>query len=204
MDHVKMTESFAGAMVTVIPIIMLIAGTEYKKYAQKQIAALDRQLQDAGALASGADESETDTSPGEVGPMLKSGAWAVLAMTHVLAEVKLIVWLASSEQEPEPGWATYIAYTGIFGFAITVLLPMFIDQSELLQKRRLLSTASSPADMAVREFSRRQAEVRDARNAAADEETRPTNPTTLNAQQFRLRYPPLEHGASDASEESST
>ncbi len=176
MDQVKMTESFAGAMVTVIPIIMLIAGAEYKNYAKKLIADLDRQLQAVGMddVSDPVPESETDDSPpGRVTLRFKSAGWATLAMTHVLAEAKLIQWLASSHQEPEPGWATYIALTGILGFGITVMLPMLTAQHEVVLKQGLLTRATKLANRssytAAQEFSRRHWEQR---RAASDESGR--------------------------------
>ncbi|MGA5146299.1 hypothetical protein ACPCSF_14800 [Streptomyces griseoincarnatus] len=132
LPEMQMSEPFAGAMVTVIPIIMLVAGVEYTKHTKRHTAELDRELSERRA---GVADPVSAFNPRKVLTVIAVIGWGTLAGTHIVAEGLLILWLASVEQEPQPGLALFISVTAYFGFAGTIAAPAAWYAIEGYQKR---------------------------------------------------------------------
>ncbi|WP_326710471.1 hypothetical protein OG758_15035 [Streptomyces sp. NBC_01474] len=111
-----MTEEFAGAMVTVIPIILLLAGVEWHNRVKDDV---DKAKQRLEKLRRG------ESAPYERPPMWRyflDVVWVALVVSHGIAEAYLITWLAGTERPAAPGWADFIATTGGAGFLLVILL----------------------------------------------------------------------------------
>ncbi|MET7275635.1 hypothetical protein ABZS59_31310 [Streptomyces flaveolus] len=119
-----MTEDYASAMVTVIPVIMVVATVEFQALAQ-------RSAQD---LPDGRDPSLSV----RVKPLWNSlllTFWAALIFSHTYVELSLIEWLASDERAPDPGLAERVRLVGGLGFvAVTIFtsLTLVIRQGRLV------------------------------------------------------------------------
>ncbi|MFD7184962.1 hypothetical protein ACFV90_33825 [Streptomyces sp. NPDC059904] len=127
---IKMTESFAGAMVTVIPIILVAAGIETQQNFNKLADRMDEiriALLEEGVEA--AEKAARSRGTGFAGMPTVLGVMAVLFLSHVFVEFYLIFWLASTTRPANPGAALTVAITGFLGFALVggagVLGPLF-------------------------------------------------------------------------------
>jgi hypothetical protein len=157
----KMTEEFASAMVTVIPIILLLGWAEVQKlsttYVAKKAPSLDREIravmyqilsQEAGsqpdADASPGQEAENRTPPeqAKIFEGLFAIAWGALAILHVVAELYLVRWLATTERAPSPGMARNVTLVAGAGF-VMLLVGAFIPPLMLLYTSAALRLVSS-------------------------------------------------------------
>ncbi|MGW0121737.1 hypothetical protein [Streptomyces sp. NPDC003327] len=134
-----MTEEFAGAMVTVIPIILLLGSAEFLKvsgtFMERLIPTLDREgLEATHKLLGRQQEVATPPQPEEplvlerLGSLLHKGvrfwtntAWLTLACLHVYAEFRLIQWLATTERPEAPAMAQYVTKIATAGFVMLIL-----------------------------------------------------------------------------------
>ncbi|MGW6747607.1 hypothetical protein [Streptomyces sp. NPDC055006] len=158
MGDYKMTGDFAGAMVTVIPVIMLMAVAEANKYAKSVLRAVNAMLDYL------TDEAvEEPPKPISAWHWPLTLAWLTLGMLHVVAEVKLIVWLAKTEHPAAPNQALFITIVASLGFLVVVMGPFFAMSVGVLRKlipamnmyyrmikhpEEYLRSASTPADEA--------------------------------------------------------
>ncbi|MGA5285436.1 hypothetical protein ACPCSK_34430 [Streptomyces griseoincarnatus] len=124
----KMTEEFASAMVTVIPIILLAASVEVSSLVNRQGALQDellRQLQQQIDAKRRGEEAAplrvTDTGPTGCSGTALALFWFLLSGAHVIAEYQLIMWLAGTERGDHPLMAKSIAFIGIIGFAAVLV-----------------------------------------------------------------------------------
>ncbi|MGW1089647.1 hypothetical protein ACWD4L_25820 [Streptomyces sp. NPDC002596] len=157
----KMTEEFASAMVTVIPIILLLGWAEVQKlsttYVAKKAPSLDREIraamyrilsQEAGSQAdadtSSGQEAENRKPPGQakIFEGLFAVVWGVLAVLHVLAELYLVRWLATTERAPSPGMARNVTLIAGAGF-VMLLVGAFVPPLMLLYTSTALRLVSS-------------------------------------------------------------
>ncbi|WP_327668006.1 MULTISPECIES: hypothetical protein [unclassified Streptomyces] len=132
----KMTEEFASAMVTVIPIIGLVATVEVSSHFSRYLEMLER--------GEGDMYSRRATTGAVKG-------WVLIGAAHVVAEWMLVEWLVSTDRPESPKMAMFIAITGCVGFAWALVFPMMS-----MVDRLLLAQAKVRA--------RRQAAVREARS----------------------------------------
>ncbi|MFE5681704.1 hypothetical protein [Streptomyces sp. NPDC056512] len=120
-----MTESFATAMVTVIPIILLVAVVEVQQRGRLTVETLTR-LRLAVEAERGGDPTDATAVLREARmskpPALATFLWGVLCAAHVVAELILIFWLAGSERPPGTWQASFVAYTAAVGFVLVILV----------------------------------------------------------------------------------
>lgn len=144
MNTYEMSEEFASAMVTVIPIILLLGWAEATKLSNVFVAAkapaVDREVRAALVrIANDGTESpdrgDSPQEPVRQVPFARSLevvlglTWGVLAVLHVWAEVSLIRWLATTERPPSPDLAervTEIAGAGFVMLLIGAFAPVFL------------------------------------------------------------------------------
>jgi hypothetical protein len=113
-----MTDDFASAMVTVLPVILLVATVQFNELG-KRAREVTHQLT-TEALRDGWNEVRF-VQQVERSPLirrlrgLQAWWWAMLTI-HVLAEVYLIGWLADDGRPAQPGFAVLVAMTACLGF----------------------------------------------------------------------------------------
>ncbi|MFJ5829513.1 hypothetical protein [Streptomyces sp. NPDC093089] len=131
-----MTEEFAGAMVTVIPLLgsaefLKVSGT----FMERLIPTLDREgLEVVHKLLGRQHDVATPSQPEEPSPLERLGsmlhkevrfwtntAWLILACLHVYAEFRLIQWLATTERPEAPAMAQYVTKIATAGFVMLIL-----------------------------------------------------------------------------------
>lgn len=144
----KMTEEFASAMVTVIPIILLLGGAEMLKltkvYVEARFPEVNREVWDALGRhlirAEGGEPAEIPLPRREADgkPELSSwgafeilfaGIWGLVAVAHVYMEVRLIQWLATAERPAAPVLAervTWVAGAGFVMLLVGAFLPILM------------------------------------------------------------------------------
>ncbi|MGW5449951.1 hypothetical protein [Streptomyces asiaticus] len=134
---VRMTEEFASAMVTVIPIVLVAASLE--------MTALTKNSRDNGrrrreavlaAIRSGTPEPAGVSRRRKAASVLVLSGWYWSVILHVVAEVLLIRWLADSKRAADPQTAQFVQAVGIFGF-VWVLIAGFIVTSVYNSERKL-------------------------------------------------------------------
>ncbi|MEU8488676.1 hypothetical protein [Streptomyces sp. NPDC048641] len=141
MGDFKMTGDFAGAMVTVIPIILLLGGAEMLKLSKMYVEAAAPKHQQAtaeilAAVYPGAEvegpsstpsphTSDDAAQPGEQlwasFEILFALVWGLVAVAHVYMEVKLIQWLATTERPAAPILAERVTGTATLGFVMLLV-----------------------------------------------------------------------------------
>ncbi|MGX5215028.1 hypothetical protein ACWKT3_41200 [Streptomyces violaceus] len=101
-----MTEEYVSAMVTVIPVVMVVATVEFQALIQRNAGILPDEDVDAPP------RRHTKT----LGELLLLLFWAALISSHVVAELYLIEWLVGTERPPNEQLAELTALIGIVGF----------------------------------------------------------------------------------------
>ncbi|MGW6159917.1 hypothetical protein ACWFRM_43580 [Streptomyces sp. NPDC055144] len=125
----KMTGDYAGAMVTVIPIVMLLCAVEakavYERWDKRADEVMARVVE---AQAGGPDQLLRwfVRNPSHWWPFLMvhmgTAWWWGLGLMHLVSEVGLIFWLATKEQ-PDAGWlAGLTAVTAVLGMATVTIV----------------------------------------------------------------------------------
>lgn len=105
----KMTDDYASTMVTVIPVILVVATVEFQALVKREARPSPRE--------------------GLTGALLWETTllvmWNGLIVSHAAVELKLIMWLATTErpESPELAWAVaFIAWLGLICVAILTFL----------------------------------------------------------------------------------
>jgi hypothetical protein len=154
----KMTEEFASAMVTVIPVILLLAALEYSSLRKADDQAEEKEVEELSerlrAARNGIDPPLSDAPRMRPPNWWLSFFWYVLAATHVAAEMLLIDWLAQGAREPEPLTAQFIVWVARFGFFGVLLHPVVRHSYAVRARRRRLEAMR--AEIAA-EIARQQA-----------------------------------------------
>ncbi|WP_217165645.1 DUF4499 domain-containing protein [Streptomyces sp. AC512_CC834] len=144
-----MNAEFASALVTVIPIILLVASVEINNVTKSRQARLLRelefQLEDAeAAILAGQPVSDGKPRKSRT-ETIAYVFWGVLMVTHVVAEMILILWLASAKRPEVPFLAEYVLDTALFGFISVFTGGLlshdltrreYLDQLEEIKRRR--------------------------------------------------------------------
>ncbi|MEK0100257.1 hypothetical protein ACFC18_44100 [Streptomyces sp. NPDC056121] len=119
---IKMTEEFASAMVTVIPVVLLVATVEYHELSRR--VSEETKSRVAEAVEAGTDGPQVVrdvlNSPLIKGLKNVQAAWYGVLTLHVLAEMYLIFWLADDKRPGDPPFALYVASIGCLGFLMVV------------------------------------------------------------------------------------
>ncbi|CAL9323429.1 hypothetical protein [Streptomyces sp. SudanB66_2053] len=110
----EMTEEYASAMVTVIPVLMIVATVEVQTLAKR------REVQPPP------DDANPWTVFRNYGPMVQLGLYGLLAASHGVAELKLITWLATTQRDPDPTMARDTALIGMGGFVYLTVLTYIV------------------------------------------------------------------------------
>jgi hypothetical protein len=159
----KMTEEFASAMVTVIPIILLVASVEFNSITRAQHAEMREYLEDQRARLRALREGRATSAPVPAVPAaatrnrrIATWFWAVLVMSHIWAEVALIEWLGGTDRHPEPVRAALIAWITMGGFFAVLaawmlttsqfLFPYSREFKQVTQELDALQNQSAPSD----------------------------------------------------------
>ncbi|AJF70427.1 hypothetical protein SVTN_40320 (plasmid) [Streptomyces vietnamensis] len=113
----EMSEAYASAMVTVIPVILLVAAIETSRFS----SVIDEvRLQRANKVLEEAREGRVlspDLPKAVVRWHLASYCiFGLLWISHLWAEMNLIFWLSYTEKDPDPALAVYVKWTAITGF----------------------------------------------------------------------------------------
>ncbi len=133
----RMTEEFASAMVTVIPIVLVAASLE--------MTALTKNSRDNGrrcreavlaAIRSGTPEPAGVSRRRKAASVIVLSGWYWSVILHVVAEVLRIRWLADSKRAAAPQTAQFVQAVGIFGF-VWVLIAGLIVTSVYSTERKL-------------------------------------------------------------------
>ncbi|MFI0135569.1 hypothetical protein [Streptomyces luteogriseus] len=113
-----MTDDFASAMVTVLPVILLVATVQFNELG-KRAEETNRRLT-TEALQDGWNEARY-VQQVERSPLirrlkgLQAWWWTVLTL-HVMAEVYLVFWLADDGRPAQPAFAMLVATVACLGF----------------------------------------------------------------------------------------
>ncbi|NEC72934.1 hypothetical protein [Streptomyces rochei] len=133
---VEMTEEYASAMVTVLPVIMLVALVEFNN---ANAAYRNTQLEYTQALLQAVRNGEIEPiPPSKWSRRAREAAymyWYAIVGLHIYAESLLIQWLASTERGPDPGTAEFVRAVGAWGF-LTVICG-FVINVWLTRKQRI-------------------------------------------------------------------
>lgn len=122
----QMTEDFAGTMVTVIPVIMVVGTVEFQTILQRKAA----------------DPPPTGVTTRQNLVRMLTGVmqlfvYGLLISTHAEAEVRLIVWLAEPKHEPDPELAKQTVWVSCAGFlfvAVYATLILLLKQLALFME----------------------------------------------------------------------
>ncbi|EDY52685.1 hypothetical protein [Streptomyces clavuligerus] len=157
-EHLAMNPEFAAAMVTVIPVIILLAGVEVnaalnrREQNQRLISDLVQAAQERCLARIHAGETPDDRdlkiSRGDFAYIPESSRtaalyWGTSCAAAFLAEWVLIYWLATDEKPRSSGLAWFIAFIACNGFAC-VLMGMFDIRSDRKEFKRLVEANSQP------------------------------------------------------------
>lgn len=140
----KMTESFAGAMVTVIPIILLVAVVEVQQRGRLTVETLTKLRLAQETSEPGAGTAALLEARMRKPPMWAPFLWGTLSAAHVVAEAMLIFWLAGSERSPGTWQAPFVAYTAAVGFVVVILTAVLSPYSQAMRIRREAPWARRP------------------------------------------------------------
>ncbi|MFI7352021.1 hypothetical protein ACIBSR_37920 [Streptomyces sp. NPDC049936] len=102
----KMTDDYASTMVTVIPVILVVATVEFQALVKREPRPSAREGL-TGRLA-------WDTA------LLVM--WSGVIVSHAFVELKLIMWLATTERPESPQLAWAVAFIAWLGLACVVVL----------------------------------------------------------------------------------
>ncbi|MEU7397987.1 hypothetical protein [Streptomyces albogriseolus] len=133
---VKMTGDFASAMVTVVPVTLLIAVTEISRYYALFAQASVKQMEERRAAIQLAMEQPTQMRRSVLNRWKKGSAseafrfmyrlYAIIMATVlvplVFVEIKLVGWLAKENPPASPGLATATIACAIWSFIIVGFL----------------------------------------------------------------------------------
>ncbi|MFG2291474.1 hypothetical protein ACGFOU_36015 [Streptomyces sp. NPDC048595] len=114
----KMTEEFASAMVTVIPIILVASALEISAIA-KTSRDNGRRRREAtlAAIRAGSPEPPAPSALARRAGKVIFLGWYVSGLIHILAEMSLIRWLAGTERAANPAMAQMVFSVATAGFA---------------------------------------------------------------------------------------
>ncbi|MZD16801.1 MULTISPECIES: hypothetical protein [Streptomyces] len=118
----KMSSDFASAMVTVIPIVLLIAAIEFSTAAR---SGRDRKMVHLRQVAEALSRSEPE--PAAISRSEKAVSniaymfWYLVFGTHIAAETMLVKWLAEVHHHDRPWLATFVVWVTSFGFVAVVV-----------------------------------------------------------------------------------
>ncbi|MFE4664384.1 hypothetical protein ACFRI7_12560 [Streptomyces sp. NPDC056716] len=134
----KMTVEFASAMVTVIPIIMLVAAVEFNSFHRTLEDSHNEVLHSMSEKIQAAGEGREIPADRHRPRRTYWTVWAWLALwaSQTGAEVQLIRWLAGDARQPDPLTAQIVANIAILGFAAVLVVPL-IQQILDTRSRRL-------------------------------------------------------------------
>lgn len=148
----KMSGDFAGAMVTVIPLVMLMCAAEAKALYAYWDSKADNLATEANAAraAAGSDPLWAQRwmlrNPEKLLPWIKTVMgtvyWFGMAAAHFLSEAGLILWLASARPPGIEHLAELVTVTAIWGFGHATLVGVFVV---MVQVPRRLSQAARDA-----------------------------------------------------------
>ncbi|MGW4393569.1 hypothetical protein [Streptomyces sp. NPDC004685] len=116
-----MTDSFAGAMVTVIPIILVAATVEIQQTYTKVADGLDHFI---NTYHSEGNEAALAIMDRRTSMPARSVIVVMILLTasHLAAEGYLILWLAASGHPAHPWGAWLVTITGILGFSLVAIV----------------------------------------------------------------------------------
>jgi hypothetical protein len=145
-----MTDGFASAMVTVLPVILLVATVQYNELG-KRAAEANRQLT-AEALREGWDEARF-VQLVEHSPLIRrlkglQAWWWTVLFLHVMAEVYLIFWLADDARPGHPAFAMLVAGVACLGFSTIVVEIVLMTLAATSEELRRLAAMRARFDQA--------------------------------------------------------
>ncbi|WEH16559.1 hypothetical protein [Streptomyces sp. VNUA24] len=112
-----MTDDYASTMVTVIPVILVVATVEFQ-------ALWNREPRPpAGEGATGRVAWDT----------VLLVMWNGLIVSHAVVEVKLIMWLATTERPESPELAWAVAFVAWLGLACVAVLTALLTLGAVLR-----------------------------------------------------------------------
>lgn len=149
----KMTDGFASAMVTVLPVILLVATVQYNELG-KRAAEANRQLT-AEALQDGWDEARFVqlVEDSRLIRRLKGmqAWWWTMLFLHAITEVYLIFWLADDARPGHPAFAMFVATVACLGFVTIVVEIVFMTLAATGEEVRRLAAMRARIDQARRD-----------------------------------------------------
>ncbi|MFI0964168.1 hypothetical protein ACH4S8_22555 [Streptomyces sp. NPDC021080] len=123
-----MNEEYASAMVTVIPVVLLVASVEFSQIFTRLSAEWRRPIQEAlEAAREGRSQRLHHNKSRSRALYFLYFFWILVALSHILAEMSLINWLASSERKPYTGLAEFVSLTANIGF-FSILIGAFVER----------------------------------------------------------------------------
>ncbi|MFI1727589.1 hypothetical protein [Streptomyces sp. NPDC020489] len=155
-----MSNEFASAMVTVIPLVMLMCAAEAKvvyaywdSKADDVVASVDFPPQNPMGIYNWAYRNFRKLLPWVTS---LSGAlyWLLMAAAHLLAEAGLILWLASARPPGVEYLDELVVWTAIWGFAHATVLGTLIVFLRI--PLRLMRAMDAEVQRTVRRLARQQ------------------------------------------------
>lgn len=113
----KMTDDYASTMVTVIPVILVVATVEFQALAKR--------------------EPRPSVREGLTGRLLWDTAllmmWNGLIVSHATVEMMLVMWLATTERPESPELAWAVAFVAWLGLACVVALTALLTLGAIIR-----------------------------------------------------------------------
>ncbi len=113
----RMTDDYASTMVTVIPVILVVATVEFQALWNREPRP------SAGGGVTGRLAWDT----------VLLVMWNGLIVSHAAVEVKLIMWLATTERPESPDLAWAVAFVAWLGLACVVVLTALLTLGAVLR-----------------------------------------------------------------------
>ncbi|MFD5914269.1 hypothetical protein ACFWHL_36730 [Streptomyces massasporeus] len=112
-----MTDDYASTMVTVIPVILVVATVEFQALVKR--------------------ESRPSVSEGLTGRLAWETVllvmWNGLIVSHAAVEMKLVMWLATTERPESPRLAWAVAFIAWLGLACVVVLTVLLTLGAVIR-----------------------------------------------------------------------
>ncbi|QUC63005.1 hypothetical protein IOD14_43125 [Streptomyces sp. A2-16] len=115
-----MTGEFASAMVTVIPVVLLVATVEFNEIEKRADETEQRAIE--AARGEGLSDRQAMQSV-SASPLLRGlrnlqTVWYAALTLHIFAEAYLIFWLADDARPADVFFAWFVSVTGCSGFVM--------------------------------------------------------------------------------------
>ncbi|MFE9300542.1 hypothetical protein [Streptomyces sp. NPDC006856] len=153
----QMSESFAATIAAVVPVIWLVGALEVHQQSKLYLASaqhLEATARRGEQLVADAGDQPTHEQimaiQKEMGDRLDDGLeqlkslppvvliplWSVVVLGLLVSEYLALLWLATDNAGPHPGWATFLLFATALGLVAVTTVPAFAIMFQTMRHLR--------------------------------------------------------------------